>query len=89
MLRSDKSFLIRLDKISSRLSSKSAKGADPAALCKVYTETRPLMLALLPFVRKIPVYGQRIAQVIEFLMKIADSLCPGFNKIQSGWVSSG
>lgn len=50
------------------------KGADD--LCKQYMTLRPLIVAVLPFIEKIPLYGKKIADVIRFLMSIADKICP-------------
>jgi hypothetical protein len=43
-------------------------------LCDVYKKVKPLIEALLPWIEKLP-NGKRIAAVIRFLMKIADTAC--------------
>jgi len=44
-------------------------------LCKKYKLTKPLIEAILPWIEKLP-NGKKIADVIRFLMRIADLLCP-------------
>lgn len=50
------------------------KQPSKAELCKVYKELKPLIEALLPWIEKLP-RGKQIAEIVRFLMKIADELC--------------
>jgi hypothetical protein len=43
-------------------------------LCQRYKQVKPFILQLLPWIEKLP-NGKRIADVIRFLMSIADSVC--------------
>src|SRR5688572_25683387 len=54
----------------------SAAGMDPAQLCDQYRRIKPLLQTALKLVKAIPVYGPRIASAIQFLMQIADTVCP-------------
>jgi len=45
-------------------------------LCKKYHAIRAALLILIKFVKKIPVYGAKIAAVLEFLIGLADAVCP-------------
>lgn len=44
-------------------------------LCKKYNEYKGFIPVLLPFIKKIPLYGSKIATVIETLVQIADFAC--------------
>ena len=73
-----------LDRIDAELkgSSMSATaGAKEAALdvgdlCKKYRALRASLVILVTIVKKIPIYGGKIAAAIEFLMSLADMACP-------------
>jgi len=52
-----------------------AASIDPAELCKLYKQIKPLVGAILPLVEAIPVYGAKIASVIRVLMQVADAAC--------------
>jgi len=69
-------MLAALDRASNTIGKKRVAQADPAKLCEYYKEIRPLITALLPLIKKIPVYGAKIAQIVEFLMLLADKVCP-------------
>jgi len=53
-----------------------AAALDLGDLCKKYHALRQSLEILLKFIKKIPVYGAKIAAVIEFLMGLADIACP-------------
>lgn len=53
----------------------AAASIDPAELCKLYKQIKPLVSAVLPLVEAIPVYGAKIASVIRVLMQVADAAC--------------
>jgi len=74
---SEHPILDTLDRIEAILEPPQVKATlSPADLCKQYKTIRPLLLVLLPWIAQIPVYGEKIAAVIKFLMGIADGLCP-------------
>lgn len=54
----------------------SAARVDPGQLCNQYRQLKPLLNTALKLVKAIPVYGPRIASAIQFLMQIADTVCP-------------
>jgi hypothetical protein len=68
--------LSALNKIAHAVSVKSVASADPAKLCEIYKRYRPLIVLALALIKRIPVYGVKIAAIIEFLMQIADKVCP-------------
>lgn len=45
-----------------------------AELCKIYKEVKPFILDLLPWIEKLP-KGKQIAEIIRFLLKLADEVC--------------
>lgn len=45
-------------------------------LCKKYHAIRAWLLIAINIVKKIPVYGAKIAAALEFLMGLADAVCP-------------
>lgn len=48
---------------------------NPADLCREYHKWRPEIEKALVLVEAIPVYGKKIAQVIRYLMMLADFIC--------------
>jgi hypothetical protein len=48
---------------------------DLGELCKKYKKIRPKIIAILPFIEKIPIYGKKIADLIRMLIKLADEAC--------------
>ena len=46
-------------------------------VCDTYAEVKGLLRVALPLIRRIPVYGSKIAAAIQFLMTIADAYCKG------------
>ncbi|MBO3273650.1 hypothetical protein [Pseudomonas schmalbachii] len=70
--------LEELDEIHKYLNSdsKQIEKADLKDLCKKYEENvKPRLEKWLPKLEKIPVYGEKIADVIRFLMMIAGAGC--------------
>jgi len=45
-------------------------------LCQQYKKVKALLEIALPFIERIPVYGQKIGVAVRFLMKMADIACP-------------
>lgn len=71
---SDLEALARLVEIEDIPAKKLLKGSKEE-LCKKYNEYKVFIPVVLPFIKKIPVYGSKIATVIETLMQIADFAC--------------
>ncbi len=44
--------------------------------CDTFRTYRPILMATLPLISKIPLYGSKIAAAIQFLIQIGDSVCP-------------
>jgi len=72
-----------LDRIGAELTGFSPQAASAMAtesgfgdLCKKYHSIRAALLIMIQIVKKIPVYGGKIAAALEFLMGIADAVCP-------------
>ena len=65
-------FIKNMDKLEKLLASPRAQ--DLGNVCEVYAKVKPVILAVLPVVEKIPVIG-KIAAAIRLLMTIADSFC--------------
>ncbi len=71
-----------LDRIEDELRGFSPRAKTMAAaegvndLCEKYHAIRSYLLILITIVKKIPVYGAKIATALEFLMSLADSACP-------------
>ncbi len=72
-----------LDRIDAELAGFSGRAKALAAteggvgdLCDQYHKIRAALLILISIVKKIPVYGGKIAAALEFLMGIADAVCP-------------
>ena len=71
-----------LDRIEAELKgfsprAKTIAGAeDVGDLCAKYQSIRAYLLILIKIVKKIPVYGAKIAAALEFLMSLADAVCP-------------
>jgi hypothetical protein len=69
-----------LDRIDAELKGFAARPKAAAEgvenLCEQYHKIRAYLLILIKIVRKIPVYGEKIATALEFLMGLADAVCP-------------
>lgn len=69
-----------LDNIEAELTGFSARTAMAEGgkdeLCKKYHTIRAWLLIAIKIVKKIPVVGAKIAAAIEFLMVLADAVCP-------------
>jgi len=68
--------LAALDKIDKILAAAPSRSAAAPDLCATYAKIKPFLKTALTLVKLIPVYGAKIAAAIEFLMTIADKLCP-------------
>lgn len=70
----DDQFLSALDRIERELAApSSATGAD---LCATYKRVRSALESVIPVIRLIPVWGERLAAILRFLMTLADTVCP-------------
>lgn len=68
-----------LDRIEARLTGPQAKTAvalDAGDLCKKYQSIRKDLLILITILKLIPKVGAKAAAALEFLMSLADKLCP-------------
>jgi hypothetical protein len=75
-----KSFEFVIGKIDKEIAkARKVKGIDAAKLCEIYKKIRPLLVLLMPFLQKIPVWGPKLVSILQFLMKSADAICPKLN----------
>lgn len=68
-----------LDRIEARLSGSQAKtiaAFDAGDLCKKYQSIRKDLLVLITILKLIPKIGAKAAAALEFLMSLADKVCP-------------
>ena len=54
----------------------TTEALDATDLCETYHSIRPGLLILVKILKKIPVVGPKAAAALEFLMGLADTLCP-------------
>lgn len=68
-------FLSALDSI-----DKEVAGVGPQSLggdlCATYKRIRKFLEDILPLIKLIPVWGDKLATAIKFLMSLADTVCP-------------
>lgn len=55
---------------------KAAAALDSSDLCQKYQSIRKDLLMLIKVLKLIPKFGAKAAAAIEFLMSLADKLCP-------------
>jgi hypothetical protein len=55
---------------------RSTEAPDATDLCDQYRSMRGALLILVKVLKKIPVVGPKAAAAIEFLMGLADAVCP-------------
>lgn len=68
-----------LDRIEAALTGRDARALaalDPSDLCKKYQARRKDLLVLIKILKLIPKFGTKGAAALEFLMSLADKLCP-------------
>jgi len=68
-----------LDRIEAKLTGPQAKTVaafDAGDLCKKYQSIRKDLLILITILKLIPKVGAKAAAALEFLMSLADKLCP-------------
>jgi hypothetical protein len=69
-----------LDQIDSILqkgkTAASAEGLSESELCDKYHSLRGALLILVKILKKIPGIGAKAAAALEFLMSLADTVCP-------------
>ncbi len=76
-MTNDKEFLAALDTLDSQIGETAKLAAfESVDLCAQYQKLKPTIETVLKVVDLIPVYGKRIADLVRFLMRIADTLCP-------------
>lgn len=50
---------------------------DAANVCEIYRSIRDEILLIIKFLKKLPFsWAKRVAEILEFLMGLADRLCP-------------
>lgn len=57
-------------------SATSAEALSTTELCETYHSIRGALLIAVKILKKIPVIGEKAAAAVEFLMKLADAVCP-------------
>lgn len=72
----DQQFLSALDSIDKELSVPKPDGPIGADLCATYKKIRGFLESILPLIKLIPVWGDKLASAIKFLMTLADTVCP-------------
>ena len=68
-----------LDRIESALTgpqTKTVAALDSIDVCKTYQSIRKDLLMLIKILKLIPKIGAKAAAALEFLMSLADKLCP-------------
>lgn len=76
---SDREFLTTLEAIDAELSVAKAadmRGMDGSQLCETYKKIRGPLESLIPMIKMIPVWGEKLATALVFLMTLADTVCP-------------
>ena len=74
----DKEFLAALDSFGA---PQQGTGANVAAIanidiCGTYSQVRPILAGILPFIKLIPVIGSKAYTAISTLMAVLDTMCP-------------
>jgi hypothetical protein len=75
-MAAEKKMLDALDAAVAAVTGPKLRRADAAALCDEYKKIRKFIVLFLPLIGKIPVIGSKIVAILEFLMSIADTICP-------------
>jgi hypothetical protein len=75
-MATEKKMLAALDAAAAAVTGPKLRRADAVALCDEYKKIKKLILVFLPLISKIPVIGPKIAAILQFLMTIADTICP-------------
>lgn len=82
-MSSDKKMLEALDNIENIIKTdvkdKALVMPSSDSMCSKYHHIKKFIQIVLPYISKIPVYGSKIVVILEFLMTIADKLCPANN----------
>ncbi len=76
MSANDQKFLSALDSIDKELSAPQPQGLSGSDLCATYKRIRSFLESILPMIKLIPLWGDKLASAIKFLMKLADTVCP-------------
>jgi hypothetical protein len=75
-MATEAAMLAALTKAATRVRRPALSRAEASDLCSEYKTIRKWIQLSLPLIRRIPVIGAEIATVLEFLMKLADTICP-------------
>jgi hypothetical protein len=65
-----------LSRIKAAVKGPQTRAVDSSDLCKKYQSIRKDLLTLIKILKLIPKFGAKAAAAIEFLMSLADKLCP-------------
>jgi hypothetical protein len=75
-MATEAAMLSALTKAATRVRRLTLSKSDATDICAEYKKIKKWIQFVLPMIRKIPVIGAEIATILEFLMKIADTICP-------------
>jgi hypothetical protein len=75
-MATEKKMLAALDAAVAAVTGPKLRRADASALCDEYKKIKKWIAIFLPLIGKIPVIGPKIVAIVEFLMSIADTICP-------------
>lgn len=71
----EQDLLNGLDKLEAALAPSETRSLAGPDLCAKYHQIRPTLVTVVAIVKKIPFLG-KVVVALEFLMTLADSLCP-------------
>jgi hypothetical protein len=69
-------MLAALERAAAGVTGAKLRRGDASSLCDQYKAIRKYIVLALPLIKKIPIIGAKIGAILEFLMKIADTVCP-------------
>ena len=75
-MATEQEMLTALDKAAAAVASPGLTHSDASELCEKYKEIKKWILIFLPWITKIPGVGPKIVAILEFLMMLADKVCP-------------
>jgi hypothetical protein len=67
---------IEAELTSSRAKTMAAEGGGVDDVCEKYRSLRSALLILIKILKRIPGVGPKAAAALEFLMSLADTVCP-------------
>ena len=75
-MSTEKAALDALTEIEKEVSGTEGRTRGAEDLCAQYKKIKKYLNIALPFIEKIPTYGNKVAVAIRFLMTLADKVCP-------------